>query len=161
MDGQRIRTWWQQREPRERWMLGAMVAAVAAFVLWYGVLVPLRAAADAAHGRHDRATLVLLEAELQLAQLQALDQRDITPPGDAATLKAAVLASAGRAGLAVSREREDGTGGFGLEADAATPRQLFAWLDDLRLRYGLAPATLSVARTADQLRVQAIFDAPR
>ena len=54
---QRVRHWWRQREPRERWMLGVMVAAVAAFVLWYGVMVPLHTAADAAHQRHARAAL--------------------------------------------------------------------------------------------------------
>ncbi|MDR7194389.1 type II secretion system protein GspM [Luteimonas terrae] len=155
---QRARFWWHQREPRERWMLGLMAAAIAAFVLWYGLMVPLRKAADAAQLRHERATLALLQTELQLAQLRALDQRDIAPPVDAAALKAAVLASAQQAGLAVSREREHGVGGFGIESDAATSQQLFGWLDALRLRHGLAPATLSVARSEGQLRVQAGFD---
>lgn len=156
---QRFHLWWQQRQPRERWMLGLMTAAIVAFVLWYGLLVPLHKAADAAQQRHERATLALLQAELQLAQLRALDQRDIAPPADAAALKAAVLASAQQAGLAVSREREYGVGGFGIESDAATSPQLFGWLDALRLRHGLAPSTLSVARSEGQLRVQAGFDA--
>ncbi|WP_394004704.1 type II secretion system protein GspM [Luteimonas sp. WGS1318] len=160
IDKPRVSRWWQQREPRERWMLGLMTAAIAAFVLWYGLLTPLRKAADAAQARHEHATLALLQAELQLAQLRDLDRRDIAPPVDAAALKAAVLASADRAGLAVSREREHG-GGFGIEADAATSQQLFAWLDDLRLQRGLAPSTLSVARSEGRLRVQAGFDIVR
>ncbi len=158
---QRVRHWWRQREPRERWMLGVMVAAVAAFVLWYGVMVPLHAAADAAHQRHARAALALVEAELQRTQLQALDQRDVAPPADAAALKRAVLALASTAGLAVSRERDEGADGFGIEADAATPHQLFAWLDALRQQHGLAPSALSVARSAGELRVQARFATPR
>ena len=161
IDMSRVQRWWQQRAPRERWMLGVMTTAIAAFVLWYGVMLPARQAVDTAQQRHERATLALLQAEVQLAQLRTLDQRDIAPPVDAAALKAAVLASAQTAGLAVSRERAHGDDGFGIESDAATPPQLFGWLDDLRLRHGLAPATLSVARSEGQLRVQAGFDVAR
>lgn len=156
-----LQAWWRQREPRERWMLGVMAAAVAAFVLWYGVLLPLRATRDAAQARHERATLALLQADLQLAQLRTLDQRDVPVPADAAALKAAVLDTARTAGLSVSRERDDGATGFGIEADAATPQQLFAWLDALRLQHGLAPSMLSAAKSEGRLRVQAGFDATR
>ena len=106
IDMSRVQRWWQQRAPRERWMLGLMTAAIAAFVLWYGVMLPVRQAADAAQLRHGRATLALLQAELQLAQLRTLDQRDIAPPVDAAALKAAVLASAQTAGLVHGSEQD-------------------------------------------------------
>ncbi|MCD7098951.1 type II secretion system protein GspM [Stenotrophomonas sp. MMGLT7] len=154
---EQFRLWWQRREPRERLMLGAMCAAIAAFVLWYALFVPLRMARDSAQARHERATLALLQTELELAQLRQLQQRRPPQPADAAALKRAVLDSAGKAALAVSRERDSDPAGFGIEADAASPRQLFAWLDALRNDHGLAPSSLSAARSEGGLRVQAGF----
>ncbi|NYZ63902.1 type II secretion system protein GspM [Luteimonas deserti] len=156
----RLQSWWRQREPRERRMLGLMVLALAAFVLWYAVLVPLRQARASAQVRYERAALALVQTELQLAQLRTLDQRELAPPEDAAALKQTVMAAAQATGLAVSRERErdQDSGGFGIEVDAASPQQLFAWLDALRQAHGLAPSTLSVAKREGMLRVQAEFD---
>ena len=47
------------------------------------------------------------------------------------------------------------------EAESARRAREEGWLDDLRLRHGVAPATLSVARSEGQLRVQAGFDVAR
>lgn len=154
------RSWWQQREPRERAMLALMCAAIAAFVLWYGVFLPLRHARDTAQARHARAAADLAQVQAELAEVADLRERLPAPPADAQALRQAVLASAERAGLEVGRGREDGPDGFGIESEAATPVQLFAWLDDLRLHHGLAPAVLSVARNQDGLRVQARFECP-
>jgi general secretion pathway protein M len=151
------RRWWDARLPRERVLLASMVAMIAAFVIWYGLLAPLRHARQAAQVRHAQATAELLAVRADLAALAALDARLPAPPGEAAQLKSAVLESAATAGLAISRERSETDGGFGIEADEATPPQLFAFLDGLRTRHGLAPSTLSVARNGGGLRVQAGF----
>lgn len=151
----RMHPWWDARTSRERWMLGAMAAMLAAFAYWYGLHLPLRGAAEAARLRHDRAAAELARVRSEAAGIAALEERMPARPGDAAALRAAVLAAAAKAGLAVSRERDDG--GFGIEADAASPGQLFAFLDALRQDHGLAPATLSAAKSEGRLRVQAQF----
>lgn len=150
--------WWQQREPRERAMLAIMCAAIAAFALWYVVFVPLRHARDAAQVRHVRAVADLAQVQAELAGMVELRERLPAPPTDTAALAAAVLASAKQAGLEIAHRREDDVGGFGIESEAATPTQLFTWLDELRQRHGLVPTALSVARNQDRLRVQARFE---
>lgn len=155
--GMRMRQWWNARAVRERWMLGAMAAMLAAFVLWYGLYAPLRQAAETARLRHERAAAELARVRAEAAATTALRERSPARPADAAALRAAVLEAAGQAGLAVARERDDGDGGFGIETDAATPAQLFAFLDRLRLRHGLAPTMLSAAKSEGRLRVQAEF----
>lgn len=149
--------WWRRRAPRERAMLVLMVAAIAAFVAWYGVLVPLRQAHDDARARHLRAAAELARVQVQLAQLAELEQRFPARPGDREALEKAVRASAAQAGFPIGQARDDGDGSFGVRSEAATPAQLFAWLDALREQHGLAPAALSVARNQDRLRVQASF----
>lgn len=152
--------WWQQRAPRERAMLTLMCAAVVAFALWYGAFVPLRLARDAEQARHARAATELAQVTAELAGVAELEERLPSPAAGAEALEQAVLDSAKQAGLEIGRGREDGAGGFEIESDAASPAQLFAWLDELRQRHGLAPATLSVARNQDRLRVQASFQSP-
>lgn len=153
-----LHAWWRQREPRERAMLAMMCAAIAAFVLWYVAFVPLRHARDAAQARHVRAAADLAQVQAELAGMAELRERLPAPPADAAALAGAVLASAEQARLEIAHGREDDAGGFGIESEAATPAQLFTWLDELRQRHGLAPTTLSVARNQDRLRVQARFE---
>lgn len=155
----KLQQWWRERESREQWMLTTMLAAITAFALWYGAFTPLRHWRDASLGRHERAAIDLAQVQLELARLQPLRQGP-QAPADAASLKQAVLDAASASGLAISRQREE-EAGFGIEADAATPAQLFTWLDTLRQQHGLAPSRLSVAKSEGRLRLQAGFDGAR
>lgn len=149
--------WWRQREPRERVMVSVMVVAIAAFVAWYGAVAPLKRARDAAKAEHAAAAADWTRVQSELAHLIDLQGRMPAPPTDAASMRKAVMQAATLAELAISRERIADTQGFEVESDAATPQQLFIWLDALRLRHGVAPSTLSVAKAAGRLRVQATF----
>lgn len=157
--GAALRAWWQQREPRERAMLVLMCAAIAAFVLWYGVFSPLRRAGEAAQARHVRAAAELARVRAEVDRIALLQAQLPARPADPAALKQAVLATAAQAGLRIGNAREDG-GGLEIESESATPAQLFGWLDALRREHGLAPAALSVARNQQRLRVQARFVPP-
>lgn len=152
-----VRAWWHQREPRERTLLAVMGVAIAAFIAWYGVWAPLQRLRDAAQTRNAAAAAELEQVRGELAALAALQGRMPARPGDAAALKKVVIESAGKAGLAISRERPNGTGGVDVECDAVTTQALFAWLDALRVNHALAPTSLSVAKSEDRLRVQASF----
>ncbi|ENZ96171.1 type II secretion system protein M [Xanthomonas fragariae] len=59
---QRMHAWWQTRAPRARIMLKAMLAAVAAVVAWYAVVVPSRHWRSSAQARDDIAAETLLDA---------------------------------------------------------------------------------------------------
>ena len=152
-----VRAWWGQRAPREQAMLAVMCMAIAAFVAWYGVWTPLQRIRDAAQARHAAAAAELAQVKAELTAMAALQGRLPPRPGDAAALKQAVLDSAGKVGLAISRKRANGTGGVDVECDAVTTQALFAWLDALRVNHALAPTSLSVAKSEDRLRVQASF----
>lgn len=156
----RMSDWWQQRDPRERVMLTVMCVAIAAFLLWYGAFVPLRHARDAAQARHVSAVAELARVQAELAQLSELRDRLPAARVDAGTLQNAVLASAAQAGLQIGNERSDDSGALEIDSDGATPAQVFGWLDALHAQHGLSPASLSVARNQDRLRVQARFLAP-
>lgn len=156
----RLSDWWQQRDPRERVMLTVMCVAIAAFLLWYGAFVPLRHARDAAQTRHVRAVAELVRVQTELAHLSELRERLPAAQVDAGALKNAVLASAAQAGLQIGNERSDDAGGLEIDSDGATPAQVFGWLDALHAKHGLSPASLSVARNQDRLRLQARFQAP-
>lgn len=149
---------WRQFAPRERAMLALMGVAIAAFVLWYGLYAPLRQAHADARARHVAAAATLAQVRAGLAHLAQLQDQLPAPPSSAEALKQALQASAAGAGLRLDQLREDGSGGLELESGAATPAQLFGWLDALRREHGLAPATLSVARNRQRLRVQARFE---
>lgn len=149
---------WRKCAPRERAMLALMGVAIAAFVLWYGAYAPLRQAHADARARHAAAAASLAQVQAELSHLAQLQDQLPAPPASAAALKQALQASAATAGLRLDPLREDGSGALGLESSTATPAQLFGWLDRLRREHGLAPATLSVARNQQRLRVQARFE---
>lgn len=150
--------WWQQREPRERQLLLAMSAMLAAFVLWFGVYRPLDRAASRAISAHAHAAARFEQARQDALVLQGAGTA-MGGGSDPATLRRAVLGAASQAGLAMSRHAQD-TEGLRIEADAATPAQLLGWLDRLRIEHHLAPDTLSAAQSEGRLRVQARFAAP-
>ena len=155
----RAREGWHKCDRRERVLLAVMTVMIAAFVFWYGLYVPLRHVRDAAQAQRLLAAAGLDAAHAQAATLQALPPA--TPAStDPAALRKAVLDSARQAGFGITRQRDNDQGDLEIEADAAAPGQLFAWLDQLRAQHGLAPDTLSAARSGRQLRVQAAFRVP-
>lgn len=149
--------WWHARAPRERAMLLAMLAAVAAFVLWLGVWRPLQAAADAARAQRLHAVAALAEVRAQVATIAAL--RAQRPPPDRDALAKIVLQAAAAAQVPVSRRRTDAAGVFTVGIDAVSAPALFAWLDALGRRHGLAPVTLEIRERDGRLAVEAGFAA--
>jgi len=152
----RLRGWWQARDRRERVLLAAAATMIAAFVLWYGIYMPLQKLQDRAQARLQLARAQLDAVRVEIDALKAAPVAPAAPANDT-ELRKAVLDGARRAGFGITRERNNEQGDLEIEADSATPAQLFAWLDQLRLQHGRAPDSLSAARSGNQLRVQASF----
>ncbi|MEB2110815.1 type II secretion system protein GspM [Xanthomonas campestris pv. campestris] len=140
----RSHRWWQQRAPRERVMLAVMGAAIAAFIAWYAILVPLRQWRSAAQARYDTAAQALLDA-------QGRQRR-------AAVTLADILQAARDAGVATGPAPRAVAGAVELQIDAVNSPTLFAWLERLRTAHGLAPTQLQITRHAQQLQVRSRFE---
>ncbi|MDH5824137.1 type II secretion system protein GspM [Luteimonas sp. RD2P54] len=158
----RLADWWHAREPRERWMVSAMLIALAAFALWYGAIAPLRQARDAARERHAAAAAALREIESALAYLEASAARlPPAPAGDA--FARAIADSAGAAGVAIGRQDHGGGGGEGVlvvAIDAVDAAALFGWIDALRRDHGIVPTGLQVDKRGGRLRAELRFAPP-
>lgn len=151
----RFRDRWDAFAPRERAMLALMAVAVGAFVLWLGVLRPLQARADAALRDHQRAAADHAELEAGIRAIRDLQaNRPATPTGDALTR--AVLDSATAAQVPVTRQRSD-AGLLVIGIDAVAAPALFGWLDGLRNRHGIAPASLDIGKRNGALHVEVAF----
>lgn len=150
------RAWCRSRNPRERLMLGVMLAALAAFALWFGVLWPARAMRDSARDHYDRAVLQLRETQASANRIASLQRA--RPTGSQGEPRSrTILDSAADAGLGISRQRQDGNDRFVVEIDSAAPQALFAWLDTLRREHGLAPQALEVKRVGASVRAELAF----
>ncbi len=135
------RAWWLGRSDRERLMLGGLAVVLAALVAWYGVVTPLRRAADVMADRRARA-----EAGLALAKA-ALGPGGRRPAAAAGPLAATVDASAAAAGIAIERRREDADGRLTVWIASIEPQVLMQWLVTLRDGHGVTVAALSAAKT--------------
>ncbi|MDV2452422.1 type II secretion system protein GspM [Xanthomonas hortorum] len=151
---QRGQQWWQTRAPRERVMLGVMCAAVAAFVGWYALYMPLRHWRAQAQARYANAAQLVLDASAQ----KSATKRP-TAPGKAAL--ADIIASSARdAGVGITSQQRSASGRLEVQIDAVSATTLFAWLERLRQAHGLAPTQLSIVRDQGQLRVRCRFAEP-
>lgn len=152
----RLAGWWHAREPRERWMLAVMCAAIAAFVAWYAVLAPLQGLRQRAADRHAAAALDAAEVERGLAVVAAASD-PASAPLPAEALHALVTDSAGAAGITFDRREATPDGGLEVGTDAVDALPLFNWLDGLRLEHAIAPVAVDIERREGRLRAQLRF----
>lgn len=153
------RRWWQEREPRERRMLGLMFAAIGGFVLWVGVVMPLQRVRDEALANRDRAANELREVVAAIGRIEALQSRQpATPTGDA--FARTILDAAVAAEVPVSRQRLDDAGILTVGIDAVAAPALLGWLGGLQREHGIAPTTLDIAERNGRLQVQVGFRSP-
>lgn len=152
----RIRDGWQARNTRERIMLSAMFAMMGGFLIWYGLVTPLRGVRSDAQAHYDRAAADLAATRANARDIAALlQQQPARLTGEAFSRR--VLDSARTSGVAVSRQRVDGQGTLVVGIDAVQAPALFAWLEALRRGHGIGPRTLSIAKADGQLRVEVSF----
>lgn len=152
-----LAAWWHGLAARERAMVATMLALVAAFAWWYGLLHPLRTLRDGAEARYDQAAAALLAVEAEVGALAQVGTPATPAVPGLEGMQQRVLDSARVAGLAPSRQRTAADGTFGVEFDRVASPALFAWLGTLADADGIAPATLHVERADGQLRAEVGF----
>ncbi len=150
-----FRPWWRTRSPREQLMLAVMLASLGAFALWFGLLWPARVLRDSARDGYDRAALQLREVQASAGRVAAFEQALPTP--QAGPVSRIVMDSAARAGVGVSRQRQDGSDRFVVEIDSVPPQLLYAWLDTLRREHGLVPLAMRIERMGAGVRASLAF----
>lgn len=129
--------WWALRTPRERMLVGTMLALLGLVLAWLAIVRPLSDALDAAKARQQAAALALGEAKARRAS--ALPP---APSGPVDSLAATSLAEAGFPGARVTSH---GPGRATVTLGAARPQALFGWVAQMERR-GLI---------VDRLRAQA------
>ncbi|TDK28687.1 type II secretion system protein M [Luteimonas aestuarii] len=154
-----LQTWWQARDVRERRLLWLILAALAAFAWWYGMLTPLRQVRETAHASHQRAADTFAVVQAAAARL-ATQPGDATAPTTREAVSAAVVDAARATGVAITRDRDGEPGTWLVDIDAVDHAPLVAWLEQMRRQHGLAPDALHVTTGNGQLRVHARFLVP-
>ncbi len=143
----RIKTLWLARSPRERWLLGVMLALVALVVVWLLILRPLSDMLSAARQRHGEAVAALAEARSQAAAIAALEKD--RPAPFAGPIDAAVAAAASDAGFQLSGLQAEGAGRVSLAIGAAKPQALFGWIAALEAQ-GYIVQSLTASSNPDR-----------
>ena len=143
----RLSALWMARSPRERWLLGVMLALVALVLVWLAVLRPLSDMLSAARQRHGEAVAALAEARSQAAAIAALERN--RPPPFAGPIDSAVAAAAAEAGFQLSGLQPEGSGRVSLAIGAAKPQALFGWVQRLEAQ-GYIVQSLSATSNPDR-----------
>jgi general secretion pathway protein M len=141
-----FRNWWGERSPREQWMLGLMVATIAAFLVWFAVLMPLAKGLERARTRHNQAVVDLTTVRGKAAALKAIRAKPAPLLG--APLPTFISQSAGEAGFTLSRADPVGTNGVAIAIVAAKSPALFDWLNSLDAR-GIFVSGLTIRTNSD------------
>ncbi|MDO7836108.1 type II secretion system protein M [Sphingobium sp. HBC34] len=154
---ERMAAYWNERSSREQWMLGVMIALLAATFLWFGVIVPLdraqRGARDTLLAATDRNAAI----RAAVKQLKTLP-RTAPATGLAAPLDQLVGQGAGEAGLTLERAQAQGNDRMEIAIASVRPVVLFSWLAGLEAR-GVRVETMSArpSPTAGSVSVQAVL----
>ena len=143
----RLKALWLARTPRERWLLGVMLALLAVVVIWFLVLRPLGDMLSAARERHGTAVAALAEARSQAAAIAALERGETGRP--AQPVETAVAAAASDAGFQLSTLQAEGPGRVSLAIGAARPQALFGWVGALEAQ-GYVVERLSASSNPDR-----------
>ncbi len=125
----RLKALWLARTPRERWLLGVMLAMVALVLAWLLILRPLGDMLSAAKQRHGEAVANLGEARSQAAAIGGLERNRPAPL--AGPLDTAIAAAASEAGFQLSGIQPEGPGRVSIAIGAARPPALFGWVGRL------------------------------
>lgn len=143
----RLKTLWLARTPRERWLLGVMLALVALVLVWLVILRPLSDMLSEARQRHGEAVAALAEARSQAAAIAALERN--RPAPFAGPIDTAIGAAASDAGFQLSALQPEGPGRVSLSIAAAKPQALFGWVAGLEAQ-GYIVQSLTASSNPDR-----------
>lgn len=154
---ERLKTLWMARTPRERWLLGVMLALVALVLVWLLILRPLSDMLSAARQRHGEAVTALAEARSQAAAIAALERN--RPAPFAGPIDSAVAAAASDAGFQLSGLQPEGPGRVSLAIGAAKPQALFGWVSALEAQGYIVQSLTATSNPDRTLSAQIVLRA--
>ncbi|WP_293879791.1 type II secretion system protein GspM [Sphingomonas sp.] len=128
----RLRDEWARRNAREQRLLAVMFALLAAVILWFGIVTPLKNARLAAQARLDAATVIAGQVSARADALRR-SARAVPAPLEA-SLVVAVGSTATEAGFTPTRLDPQGEDRVVIAISSARSIALFAWLDGLARR---------------------------
>jgi general secretion pathway protein M len=125
----RLKALWLARTPRERWLLGIMIALAALVLVWFLVLRPLGDMLSAARERHGEAVAALAETRSRAAAIAMLERGG--PAAIDGPVDQALAAAAADAGFQLSALQAQGPARVSVALGAARPQALFGWISGL------------------------------
>ena len=153
----RLKALWLARTPRERWLLGVMLALVALVLVWLVILRPLGDLLSAARQRHGEAAAALAETRSQAAAIAALERNKPAP--FAGPIDTAVAAAASDAGFQLSGVQPEGPGRVSIAIGAAKPQALFGWVAALEAQGYIVQSLTATSNPDRTLSAQILFRA--
>jgi len=122
-----IKTWFDGRSIREKWMILGMLALLMVTIIW-GIARPISEALSSARERNNDAAIRLAKTRAQVDAVKALRRtRPAVPAGPLDTL---VRQSASAAGLSLDSVTPDGNN-LRVHINSARGGALLAWLGEL------------------------------
>jgi general secretion pathway protein M len=139
-----VRAWFQNLQPRERWILSAGVVVALAIVLWAGVLRPLQAQSASLQAAVASKQRLLAD----LGRIGATPARAQGGQKDQTTLVVLVDSTAQSHGLRITRSRPNGPSGVDVTLQGVPFDVLMSWLMTLHGTYSVEveSAQLTTAR---------------
>ncbi|WP_017667268.1 type II secretion system protein GspM [Sandarakinorhabdus sp. AAP62] len=136
--------WWAQRTGRERWLIGVMLALLAALLFWLLLVRPLAAARATAQADAGAAAARLAQGQALAAAIKARPAANPSAVIDVLNRRLA------EAGLQAARLEAQGPGQANLDIAAINGRLLIGWATALEQRDGLVIEQLEATRNPDQ-----------
>ena len=143
--------WWNEREPREQWLLGVAAALTVVFLLWAAILGP---AMEYRRQQETALRAALAEnADIRVGVAQVGELRMAAT--DERPLQSVIMTSASASGVTLNRLTPAENDGFNLWIDNASPDALYAWLVELETRHGVRVGKASLRLNSDETTVGA------
>lgn len=141
---ERMKERWAAFSLRERWLVGIMLALLAALILWLGIVRPVQGGLQAARDEHAAAVERYAAIRTRVDALQRLSGQ--RTPDLGAPLDVVVSQSAAEAGFTLDRNDPQGDGRVSLSIGQARPAAFFGWLARLE-SMGIEVETLTATPT--------------
>lgn len=118
--------WWLERSPRERWLIGVMIALTAMLILWLGLVRPLDRAVTRAATRYGEAVTEIAGIAAKSAALKIARAKPPIPRDS--DIIALVRGSAEAAGFTLTRADPGDGNRIMIAIVSAKSPALFAWI---------------------------------
>ncbi|WP_310498974.1 type II secretion system protein GspM [Sandarakinorhabdus sp.] len=142
-----VMPWWRARSRREQWLVGVMLALLAALLVWLVLLRPLASARAAAEARAGASVKALAEIRADAERIVLAQQRRAAQPSGPVIER--VSARISTAGVAADQITAGGDGAVLVSIPAVRGPALLALVSALEQSDGLVIQQLTASRNAD------------